>query len=108
MNPNDIAVQALKEDLQSRFRIALGAQGSKTLRLEISPDAVAVGSALDPDKHAIAAQAYRIDLSNARITITANASPGLFYGVETLVQLLKPRNGSLWPAARVCRLDLRG
>ena len=102
VNPNDIAVQALKEDLQSRFRIALGAQGSKTLRLSISPDAVAVGSALDPDKHAIAAQAYRIDLSNARITITANASPGLFYGVETLVQLLKPRNGSLWlPEGRI-------
>ena len=63
VNPNDIAVEALKEDLQSRFRIALGAQGSKTLRLSISPDAVVVGSALDPDKHAIAAQAYRIDLS---------------------------------------------
>ena len=30
------------------------------------------------------------------MSITANASTGLFYGVETLIQLVKPVQGTLW------------
>ena len=37
-----------------------------------------------------------MELAPARIAITANAAPGLFYGVETLLQLITPRDdGSL-------------
>ena len=32
-------------------------------------------------------------LKPGKISATANAAQGLFYGVETLVQLLKPRGG---------------
>jgi hypothetical protein len=56
---------------------------------------VLVGEALDKDRHILAEQAYRIELSPKAIRITANASPGLFYGVETLVQMLKPQQGKL-------------
>ncbi|HTE25086.1 glycoside hydrolase family 20 zincin-like fold domain-containing protein, partial [Flavitalea sp.] len=41
-------------------------------------------------------QAYRLQLEKGRITITANAGPGLFYGVQTLIQLLQPGNGKAW------------
>ena len=38
----------------------------------------------------MAEQAYKLQLNRTGITITANAAPGLFYGVETLVQLARP------------------
>ena len=41
-------------------------------------------------------QAYRIDLHQGAVAITANAPMGLFYGVDTLIQLLRPKMGTLW------------
>ena len=93
----DTAAEALREDLQSRYHLRLDTKGSAgVLRLTIAPNSVPVESTQDKDKQAIAAQAYRIDLARDRVNITAKAAAGLFYGVETLVQLLKPRQGSLW------------
>ena len=94
----DSAVVALKEDLESRFHLNYTGQGSgkNVLRLAITPNGVAVGRTQDSDKKAIAEQAYRIDLAPDGISVTANAAAGLFYGVTTVVQLLKPRDGSLW------------
>jgi hexosaminidase len=96
--PDDIAVRTLAESLNERFRVKLAGApgGSGVLRLEIVPRSVGVNSALDSDRDALAEQAYRINLNSSRITITANAPTGLFYGVETLVQLLKPIGGELW------------
>ena len=93
---NDPAVRSLAELLESRFHIALRGNGTGTVRLALAPGSVTPGAALDRDTAAIAAQAYRIELTPRSVTITANAAPGLFYGVETLVQLLKPRGGALW------------
>jgi len=89
---------ALMEDLESRFHLKFSAHGtgSGTLRLRMAANSVAVGPAQDKDKNAIAEQAYKIDLAPNAVTISANAPAGLFYGVETFVQLLKPRNGALW------------
>ena len=51
------------------------------------PVAVAAGSVAND-------QGYQLDLAPKVITIKANAAPaGLFYGIETLVQLLK-KDGS--------------
>ncbi|MDQ2900052.1 MAG: beta-N-acetylhexosaminidase [Acidobacteriota bacterium] len=98
----DIAVAALREGLAERFHTALRAKtmqatgAGPVLRLSIAPNSVAIGAAVDGDKDALAAQAYRLQLSQARISIAANAPAGLFYGVETLIQLLAPRDGELW------------
>lgn len=96
----DVAVESLKEDLEARYHIALGVQGSGSaagvLRLAVVPNSVAVGDTTDQDKKALAEQAYKISLSKDNINITANALTGLFYGVQTLAQLLKPEDGSLW------------
>ena len=35
-------------------------------------------------------------LTPAEVTITGNGPAGLFYGLQTLVQLLKPKDGKLW------------
>jgi hypothetical protein len=76
---NSIAVEELSAHLRG--------PGGKVVQLEIAPGSVTPGPAQDRDSAAIAEQAYRIDLSPAKITIRANADAGLFYGVETLLQL---------------------
>ena len=95
---DDVAVDTLREDLLSRFNLRLGAGrgagGSVTLC--IRPGSVPIGTAVDSDKEALEAQAYRLDMHKGAITITANDSTGLFYGVETLVQLLHRDMGTLW------------
>jgi hypothetical protein len=49
---NDIAIQALREDLDSRFHLKLSGQraGGNVLRLTIAPDSVAIGATQDRDK----------------------------------------------------------
>jgi hypothetical protein len=95
----DIALEVLKEELNTRFRIVLqegsAAPNIRAMHLEIQPGSVAIGEALDRERDVIAREAYRIELAPQRIRIVANASPGLLYGVETLVQLLKPNAGRL-------------
>ncbi|MGO8789922.1 MAG: glycoside hydrolase family 20 zincin-like fold domain-containing protein [Terriglobia bacterium] len=96
---DDIAVESLKEELQERFHLVLAeakGKGGSTLKLAIDPHAVEVGEATDREKSALAEQAYRIKLTPTETTITGNAATGLFYGVQTLVQLLKPQDGKVW------------
>ena len=75
--------------------LSAASSGAGVLRLVISAGAVSIGDALDRDKQALAQQAYRIELKPRAVTITANAAQGLFYGVETLIQLLRPDKGEL-------------
>ena len=98
---NSSAVLALREDLASRFGISLHGSGA-AVHLEIAAGSVHPGRAQDRDSEAIAEQAYRLELSPASIRITANAEAGLFYGVETLVQLTERRGDALWlPAGEI-------
>ena len=97
----DIAVQSLNEQLRERFQIVLGSNGATgakagVVRLAVTPNGVAIGATTDTDKPAITEQAYRMELAPERITITGNSATGVFYGVQTLVQLLKLQNGALW------------
>jgi hypothetical protein len=102
---DDIAVVSLKEELQERFHLALSeakGKGGSILSLGIDPHAVEVGVATDNNKAALAEQAYKMKLSASGITITGNAPTGLFYAVQTLVQLLKPQAGKQWlPEAEI-------
>ncbi len=95
---DDVTLEALRNDLSTRFNVRLGASGGSggILLLRIAPRSVQVGEALDVHKSVLAQQAYKIDLHAGSVTITANAPTGLFYGVETLVQLLRPDMGTLW------------
>jgi hypothetical protein len=97
--PDDIAVQSLKQELQERFHLALVEakdKGGPGLKLAIDPQAVEIGAATDRQKSVLAEQAYRIKLTPSGVTIIGNAASGLFYGVQTLVQLLNPQQGQEW------------
>src|SRR5437016_4930891 len=95
--PSDVAVETLKEELKERYGLAIAERGSgPAIRLETRPDSVRVGDAQDRDKADLFSQAYKLTLAKDGITILANAAPGLFYAVETLIQLVRPSGGYLW------------
>jgi hexosaminidase len=104
---DDVAVESLKDGLSSRYGATLETAGrgrapGKVVSLEIQPGSVEIGQATDQNKPALEEQAYKLELGSEEIRITANAPTGLFYGVETLVQLVKPAEGKLWlPQAEV-------
>lgn len=93
---SDISIQTLKEELSRRHRLPAPGGAGILVSLRIAPGSVRPGKVTDAEPESIAPQAYQLSLGASRITITANAAPGLFYGVETLAQLLRPRDGSIW------------
>ncbi len=104
---DDVAVESLKDGLSSRGRVMLETEGrghaqGKVIALAIQPGSVQIGEATDKNKASLEEQAYKLELSSDGIRITANAAPGLLYGVETLVQLVKPEQGKFWlPAGTI-------
>jgi hexosaminidase len=95
---DDVAVETLREELQTRFGIGPPGTlpGATRVRLSIQPGTVRPEKTTDRDSASIAAQAYRIEISRDAVVLAANARPGLFYAVETLAQLLRPHAGALW------------
>lgn len=101
---DDIAVEELNRLLRERFHLGLsgGGQAVGTLHLAIAANTVTPSAVTDKNVVALAEQAYLLTLGANRITITGNTGTGLFYGVETVVQLLKRQNGKLWlPEAEI-------
>ena len=95
--PGDAAVEVLNDELGRRYhiKVATSGRGAGTLHLVVAANSVRAGEAQDRDREVLAQQAFKIDLSRDRVTIAANAAAGLYYGVVTFVQLLKPRDGAL-------------
>ena len=95
----------LSGEIESRFSLHARTQERSrgfVVNLHLTPGSIVPGKATDPDKNAIAAQAYRLEIGESAATITANASDGLFYGIQTFLQLLRSRNGALWlPKGRI-------
>jgi hypothetical protein len=97
---SDVAVESLKEDLLRRYGLELAAGGAKqgaagVIRLAVAARSVTIAEAADRNRDALADQAYRLTLSPREIGLTANAPPGLFYGVQTLLQLVTPAGSQL-------------
>ncbi|MBI1792111.1 MAG: beta-N-acetylhexosaminidase [Acidobacteria bacterium] len=72
-----------------------------SLRLRVQPGAVSTGAAPEIDR-----QAYRLRIDDTGIEITGNGDPGLFYGVQTLLQLAQDRRapkGTIedWPSMQL-------
>lgn len=101
VTPADIALTSLNGGLRSRFHLELNSRNrrgrtGRTISLAARPNSVVIGPTTDRNTAAIAEQAYRIVLAPNRVSITANAPTGLFYGVQTFLQLLQARDGRLW------------
>ncbi len=81
--------QSIRNELIRRSQelhgLDFSAKGSRRIELRISPTTVTGIS--DP---ACSAQAYRISISPQKILIEGNEEMGLFYGIQSFMQLLKP------------------
>jgi len=99
----DPAVQSLTAELKDRFGITIkmsaGANRSKKspiIHLIVKPGIVKIGKATDTNRTALMQQAYHLKLNKETISITANAPQGLFYGVQSFIQLLRKDNGNTY------------
>jgi len=84
-----IASETLREKLKLIGSISLTEDTSSKIELSISPGSVTIGEAVDTNKTILAQQAYELQLGQDKIRITANAEQGLYYGVQTFVQMLQ-------------------
>ena len=100
VSSNDVAVTGLTDELMGRFHLKIkSAAPNRTapriVSLSIEPGSIVIGQAEDHDKAALAEQAYRIVMTTNQVRIIGNAPPGLFYGVQTFIQLLTPKGKAL-------------
>ncbi len=84
VDPGHIALKTLLGDLSEVHQLELRQAGAerKTIQLKVQPGAV-------PDRGEVSEQAYRLVVTPEKIEITGNGDPGLFYGVQTLLQLVR-------------------
>lgn len=85
--------QSGKDDMACR-RLLQGAEELHGLRFDGSGNSrivlsVAPGTVKGTDDPALGEQAYSLEIIPGRIQITGNAPAGLFYGVQSLLQLLR-------------------
>jgi hypothetical protein len=99
----DPALQSLTSALKERFGLTIkinsGANiGNKTrgIHLIIKAGAVKIGQTTDTNRNALIQQAYQLNLDKEKITITANAAQGLFYGVQSFIQLLQEDDNKIY------------
>ena len=72
----DVAVATLESELKSRFGFRRMAGAADSVHLVIASGAIVPGKSTDPDKQSITEQAYKLEIKDHRIVITANARPG--------------------------------
>jgi hexosaminidase len=98
--PDHIAVRSLLRDLKEFHSVDLkfgGPQATNAIRLSVAGGTVKTGSAETEE------QGYLLRIEPGRVEITGNGDAGLFYGVQTLLQLLKPdqHGGYLLPLCTI-------
>ena len=71
--------------------LAESGSSQRSVRVAVKAGSVIIGEALDRDKAELNRQAYSLTITPTLISISANAPAGLFYGAQTLAQLLKKK-----------------
>jgi len=81
---NDIAVTELIQYVEKFHGLTFKGNGSKKIMLTIEPGAV--NGTTDPELNK---QGYLLKISPEEVRVTGNSQAGLFYGVQSLLQLFK-------------------
>lgn len=91
ISPTHIAVRSLLKDLREFHALTLkpaSASSRNVVRLAIAEGTVKTAGTGD-----VSSQGYSLKIAPGLIEIVGNGDPGLLYGVQTLLQLLKPGPG---------------
>ena len=95
------AQHSLVSQLKERFGLDISdtvenPKNEPVIHLVVKANSVNIANKKDSNDAAIMDQAYQIQLDRNKIIITANAEQGLFYGVQTLIQLLEKQDGHVY------------
>jgi len=90
VDAGSIAVRRLREGLQNLHGITLSGTGSGRILLRVKAGTVSSGPASTAD------QAYLMKVAPGKVEITGNSETGLFYGVQSLLQLLRRQESGNW------------
>ena len=99
VSKSDPAVLGLVSEMKERFGLRLATSNhnkGRKIQLNIQPGSVLIDQATDTNKTSLRKQAYSLKLGENKISITANAAPGLYYGVQTFLQLLQKKIGKIF------------
>jgi hexosaminidase len=86
----EMAVGRLKEGALELHHLKFEGTGPARIVIRIVPGRVKTGSAATSD------EAYFLKIARQRIEITGNNRAGLFYGVQSLLQLLRLKESGAW------------
>ena len=89
------ALNSLVEGIQSLGKIHITDHASQEIEFVLRSGIVEVEPGIDTNHASIAGQAYKLTFQKGRISISANTPQGLYYGVQTLLQILKQQQGDL-------------
>jgi hexosaminidase len=96
LTKDDPSVQSLITGLKERGGIKINTtadNGNPRIRINVRPGSVTISGINDTANDALKDQAYRLKMDASEISINANAPAGLFYGVQTLLQLVRKEKG---------------
>jgi hypothetical protein len=97
VDARDIAVATLRSALQVEHGLALrDGTSPRCIRLAIKPGTVATGT-----NDSRQDQAYRLTIMPSSVEVVGNAAVGLFYGVQTLIQLLDGSEKRVLPVGTI-------
>ncbi|MFO7670092.1 MAG: glycoside hydrolase family 20 zincin-like fold domain-containing protein [Bacteroidales bacterium] len=90
LGASSIVLKTLQTVAMEHYGMGFSGSGEGKIILEIKP-----GIVNNPVSPELAGQAYRLEIKPGQVKISGNAEAGLFYGVQSLLQLLKPVNGGV-------------
>lgn len=91
LGAEDSALKRLNSGAKELFGLEFSGKSKNKIILEINPGIID-GKIADE----LATQGYRLEIHSGSIKITGNAEAGLFYGVQSFLQLLRPDRTSCY------------
>jgi len=99
---DNIAVRTFLDRLKNQFGLDISIKkGVNSLSGKVIHFDIRSGSAAVGEKEALARQGYIMELEPDKISICGNDNPGLFYGVQTLLQLLGSKGDNKLPDCKI-------